>query len=143
MYERMLNKQVMPTIEEMTAFCGENAERFTLLNEWLVSAFETDKKVVFPYGNQYGWGIAHKKKNKLICNIFAEDNAFTVMMRLADKQYQTVYGQLSKYSQEYIDNKYPCGDGGWIHYRVTGKEHFEDIKILLTVKCIPCKSTIP
>lgn len=135
MYERMLNKQEAPTIEEMTNLCGENSERFTLLNEWLSSSFNTEQKVVFPYGNNYGWGIAHKKKNKLMCNIFAENNSFTVMMRLSNKQYDTVYDKLQKYMQEYIDNKYPCGDGGWIHYRVTCNEHFNDIKTLLAVKC--------
>ncbi len=135
MYERMLNKQTAPTMEEMTVFCGENAERFSLLNEWLTSILNTEQKVVFPYGNHYGWGVAHKKKNKLICNVFAEDNAFTVMMRLSDKQYKSVYDQLQKYTQESIDNKYPCGDGGWIHYRVTCEEHLDDIKALLSVKC--------
>lgn len=135
MYERMLNKQETPTIEEMTNFCGENSERFTLLNEWLSSSFNTEQKVVFPYGNNYGWGIAYKKKNKLMCNIFAENNSFTVMMRLSNKQYDTVYDKLRKYTQEYIDNKYPCGDGGWIHYRITCDEHFDDIKTLLAVKC--------
>lgn len=136
MYERMLNKQETPTIEEMTNLCGENSERFTLLNEWLSSSFNTEQKVVFPYGNNYGWGIAHKKKNKLMCNIFAENNSFTVMMRLSNKQYDTVYDKLQKYTQEYIDNKYPCGDGGWIHYRITCNEHFDDIKTLLAVKCL-------
>ena len=135
MYERMLNKQAVPAIEEMTEYCGENGERFSLLNEWLAAGFGTEQKIVFPYGNKYGWGVAHKKKNKLICNVFAEDNAFTVMMRLSDKQYRNVYNQVHKYTQEHIDNKYPCGDGGWIHYRVTCKEHFDDIKILLSVKC--------
>lgn len=136
MYERMLNKQETPTIEEMTNLCGENSERFTLLNEWLSSSFNTEQKVVFPYGNNYGWGIAHKKKNKLMCNIFAENNSFTVMMRLSNKQYNTVYDKFQKYTQEYIDNKYPCGDGGWIHYRITCNEHFDDIKTLLAVKCL-------
>ena len=127
MYERMLDKKTIPSIEEMTGFCGENAERFSLLNEWLVSAFYTETSVVFPYGNSYGWGVAHKKKNKLICNIFAEDNAFTVMMRLSDRQYQAVYDRLQDYAKGYIDNKYPCGDGGWIHYRVLREVHFNDI----------------
>lgn len=136
MYERMLNKQETPTIEEMTNLCGENSERFALLNEWLSSSFNTEQKVVFPYGNNYGWGIAHKKKNKLMCNIFAENNSFTVMMRMSNKQYDTVYDKLRKYTQEYIDNKYPCGDGGWIHYRITCDEHFDDIKTLLAVKCL-------
>lgn len=28
MHERMLNKHVKPSIEEMTAFCGENGKGF-------------------------------------------------------------------------------------------------------------------
>lgn len=104
MYERMLNKLETPNIEEMTKFCGKNSERFSLLNEWLVSAFNTEKKVVFPYGNKYGWGIGHYKKKK--------------------------------YTQEVIDKKYPCSNGGWIQYRVICQEHYEDIKKLLEVKCL-------
>ena len=135
MYERMLNKQEEPTITQMTAFCGENAERFTLLNEWLSQTYGTVQKITFPYGNHYGWGIAHRKKQKLLCNIFAEDNAFTVMMRLSDKQFDSVYSQVRKYTQDFINNRYSCGDGGWIQYRVTGREQFEDIQKLLCIKC--------
>lgn len=104
MYERMLNKQETPNIEEMTKFCGENAEKISLLNEWLASFFDTEK-VVFPYGNKYGWGIGHYKKKKLICNIFAENGAFTVMMRLTNVQYETIYNEMTKYTQEFIDKK--------------------------------------
>ena len=135
MYERMLNKKEVPNMEDMIKFCGEHSERFSALNDWLTASFGTQQKIVFPYGNGYGWGVAHKKKSKLMCNVFAEAGAFTVMMRLSDKQYESVYDKLQKYTQEYIDGKYPCGDGGWIHYRVIGDEHLEDIKILLNVKC--------
>lgn len=135
MYDRMLNKKIVPTIEEMTAYCGENAELFSAINTWLSDTFQTEQKVVFPYGNQYGWGIAHRIKNKLICNVFAEENAFTVMMRLSNKQYESVYEQLRGDTKECIDHKYPCSDGGWIHYRVLGKGHFHDIQKLLSVKC--------
>ena len=135
MYGRMLDKQTMPTIEEMTDYCGENAGRFTNLNEWLSGSFGTAQTVVFPYGNHYGWGIAHKKKNKFICNVFAEEDAFTVMVRMTNKQFEMLYEQLIPYTQEVIDNKYPCGEGGWIHYRVICEEHLEDIKKLLAVKC--------
>lgn len=69
MYERMLNKQVVPTVEEMTEYCGKNAELFSRLNEWMAATFQTEQKIVFPYGNNYGWGIAHRKKNKLMCNV--------------------------------------------------------------------------
>ena len=90
MYGRMLNKQVEPTVAEMTEYCAENEERFSMLNDWLTATFSTEQKVVFPYGNKYGWVIAHYKKKKLICNIFAESGAFTVMVRLTNKQCEAI-----------------------------------------------------
>lgn len=54
MYERMLNKQMMPTVEEMTKICKESAELFTMLNAWLAAVFETEQTIVFPYGNSNG-----------------------------------------------------------------------------------------
>ena len=62
MHERMLDKQNEPTVDEMKDYCRENAELFTLLNEWLSNSFGTVQKITFPYGNSYGWGIAHRKK---------------------------------------------------------------------------------
>lgn len=135
MYERMLNKQAEPAILEMAAYCKSEADRFLLLNEWLSNTHGTDQTVTFPYGNQYGWGIAHRKNKKLICHVFAEDNAFTVMIRLSNKQFDSVYHQVRRDTQEQIDHKYPCGDGGWLHYRVTCRGQFDDIQKLLTVKC--------
>ena len=136
MYERMLNKQVEPTIAEMTEYCTENAERFSMINDWLTNAYGTEQKVVFPYGNKYGWVIGHYKKKKLMCNIFAESGAFTVMIRLTNAQYEMIYDDAKKYTQGCIDNKYPCGDGGWIHYRVICQEHYEDIQKILEMKCM-------
>lgn len=91
MYERMLNKQEVPAAADMASYCGETALLFTQLNEWLSESFATEQKITFPYGNQYGWGIAHRKKKNLICNIFAEKNAFTVMLRLSNAQFALEY----------------------------------------------------
>lgn len=134
MHERMLEKKVEPTIEKMTAYCGDSSELFTMLNEWLTNQYGTIQEIVFPYGNHYGWGIAHRAKKKLICNIFPENNAFSVMARLSNEQFLSVYKNVQKYTKDYIDNKYPCSDGGWVHYRVICEEHLEDIKKLLVVK---------
>lgn len=135
MYERMLDKTVIPTLDELIAYCGETAEFFTRLNVWLTETYGTVKEVVFPYGNNYGWGVAHKMKHKLVCNVFAERDAFTVMLRLSNVQFDSMYAKVGVYMRQYIDNKYPCGDGGWFHCRVTCEEHFDGIKTLLKVKC--------
>ena len=108
---------------------------FTSLNEWLSIKHGTEQEIVFPYGNKYGWCIAHKKAKKLNCNIFAEDNAFSVMIRLSNKLFESVYEDMQKYMQKNIDNKYPCSDGGWIHYRLSCQEHLKDMEKLLTLKC--------
>lgn len=134
MYERMLDKQAMPSIADMAAYCGGNGGLFTLLDGWMSQAYGTERQVVFPYGRKYGWGIAHRVKGKLICNIFAESGAFTVMVRLSDRQFSAAYGQVHQAAQVCIDKRYPCGDGGWIHFRVTSKEEFDDIQKILSVK---------
>ena len=134
MYDRMLDKTRIPTKDELIEYCGNMSGLFSSINDWLNVKFETESKIVFPYGNNYGWGISHKKKKKLICNIFAEKDAFTIMLRLSDKQFQSVFKKLRKDTQDLIDNKYPCGDGGWIHYRAISSDDLKDIKTLLAVK---------
>ena len=134
MYERMLDKSIKPTYADMSAWCGENAPLFEELNAWLSATFETAQTPAFPYGSKYGWCVAHRIKAKLICNVFPEKAAFTVMLRLTDKQYQAAYPHLIPYTQAIIDHRYPCGDGGWIHYRVTDAVHLADIQQLLTHK---------
>lgn len=81
MHERMLNRQVMPTAAEMAACCGDNAARFSALNRWLADTFGTEQSVVFPYGNHYGWCIAHRKKRTLFCNVFPEVQALLAANR--------------------------------------------------------------
>jgi len=57
-----------------------------------------------------------------------------VILRLTNKQFELVYDRLSDYTQRYIDNKYQCGEGGWIHYRVLCEEHLKDGQELLVIK---------
>lgn len=134
MYERLLDKSKQPSIEDLEIYCGENKDNFIALNNYLSENFFTIQEVRFPYGNNYGWCITHRKGKKLICDVFAEAGAFTVMLRLSDQQFESVYSRLLEYSKKYIDNCYPCGNGGWIHYQVTNSDYLEDIKILLETK---------
>lgn len=134
MYERMLDKSCMPPLEDMQAYCGVNGLRFVALNVFVMDTFAAEQKIKFPYGNSYGWCVAHYVGKKLICNVFAERDAFTVMLRLTNKQFEAVYACVSAETQHCIDHKYPCGDGGWLHYRVTNEEQLRDAQVLLQCK---------
>lgn len=135
MYERMLDKQHRPTNMELAAHCGENGDAFARLNAWLSETFLTEQTPEFPYGNRYGWGIAHRRKGRLLCHVFAEADAFTVMLRLTDAQWQQVFDAAQPYMRGCIANKYPCGNGGWVHYRVTREEQLPDIMTALALSC--------
>lgn len=134
MYERMLDKQTLPAIEDMAAHCGRAAALFHALLAWMAQHPGMEQKITFPYGNHYGWSASQRRKGKLICHIFPERDALTVMLRLSDRQFRSVYAQLLPYTQEVIDHRYPCGDGGWIHYRITCQEHLRDAQTLLSFK---------
>ncbi len=135
MYERMLNKNNVPTYKEMIEYCAEIGQRFKEVNDLLSNKFYTITNINFPYGNKYGWCITHKVKSKLICNIFPECSSFSVMIRLTNQQFNSIYNRLGEYAKNYIDNKYPCNDGGWIHYRVTNGNQISDLITIITEKC--------
>lgn len=134
MHERMLDKQHQPTMDQFLEHCGKARELFQVLDAYLTDDLKTEKMLRFPYGNSYGWGMKYALKSKHICDVFAEKDAFTVMLRLSNKQFETCYDQLTDDTKEYIDHKYPCGDGGWIHDRVLTEQHLVDIKKLLQLK---------
>lgn len=65
MFERMLDKNRIPSMEKMNAYCGVNGSLFEEINDYLVEKLGTQTEIRFPYGNKYGWSITHRKKQNL------------------------------------------------------------------------------
>lgn len=135
MYERMLDKQTPPSREEFAAYCGESQGRLLQLHGFLTQNLGLSAQLRFPYGNSYGWAMKYAKKSKHICDVFAEQGAFTVMIRLSGEQLVACKAQVSPHGQTLIDGSYPCGDGGWLHYRVLQPDHLADVVQMLGTKC--------
>ena len=104
----MLDKKTAPTDADFIAHCGTCAGLFTALDEFLTGEGRAQKTLRFPYGNHYGWGYKYSVKNKHLCDIFAEKDAFTVMVRLSDAQFSEIYESLLDCGKEYVDHRYPC-----------------------------------
>lgn len=134
MYERMLDKTHQPEINEFFDYCGETKVLFKELNRFMLEDIKTENLLRFPYGKKYGWGIKYSTKRRHICDVFAEKDAFTVMLRMTNLQFEEEYNTLSDYTKRYIDNRYPCGDGGRIHYRVLNEVQLKDIETMLRAK---------
>ncbi len=134
MYERMLDKQKVPLFEEMISYCGEVGKSWLELDVYLKDKLGMKSCIRFPYGNKYGWGVKYSLKSKHICDVFAENGAFMVLIRISNDAMEPIYKTLSDYAKVVWDNKYPCGSGGWLNYRVTGSEQLQDLMKIMETK---------
>ncbi len=134
MYERMLDKKTVPSYDEIISYCGEAGGLLIELDRYLVEKLSLQSCIRFPYGNKYGWSMKYSNKSKHICDIFAERNAFMVLIRISEAQMNPIVNELSDYARAVWDNKYPCGSGGWLNYRVTNKEQLKDLEQLIGLK---------
>ncbi len=139
MYERMLNKQSVPTESEINEYIGSTAvENMKSIKETLEKIFEITMELKFPFGNNYGWGYKVSNKSKHLFYILFEKNAIVIMFQISKIKTEkeiAKYNNLSEEGKEYWKNRYPCGEnGGWIQYRITNKKQLKDIGIFLSIR---------
>lgn len=141
MYERMLDKLKEPLITEIHEYIGENS--FLLLNifeETMKQRYDLKRDLRFPFGNNYGWGYKYSHKTKHLCYVFFEKDAITIMLQIGGnlvQKLEKVLPECLPKTKSYWNNRYPCGEGGWIHYRVLNSEELNDVIRLLTIKQKP------
>lgn len=133
-YERMLDKQVVPSFDEMISYCGEVGVLWVKLDEYLKDKLGMKGCIRFPYGNKYGWSVKYSLKSKHICDVFAENGAFMVLIRITNDAMEPIYNELSDYAKAVWDDKYPCGSGGWMNCRVTGNDQLQDLMKIIEMK---------
>ena len=142
MYERLLDKSVMPDEAAIQEYLGlQSHERFTIFENRLKANYQLVRELKFPFGNNYGWGYKYSHKASHLCYVFFEKDAFTVMLQIGDKQVPLLESHLSSLLQKTQDlwrDRYPCGErGGWIYYRVLADDELADVIKLLAVKKKP------
>ena len=132
MYERLLNKNEMPTMEEFLAYIGKGKELFENIDAFLINEINSEKMIKFDAHSRC-WMVSYHIKRKYICDIITEKDAFTIVTRLSEESIRSVYDDLLPYTKECIDNS-PHRHRGWIGYRVLSALHLEDIKTMLQIR---------
>jgi len=141
MYERFSDKNRQPTKSEIyETIGGDKVEILKELEQFLSDNYNIVSELKFPFGNNYGWGTKYSHKNTHLCYVFFEKGAFTVTIQLGRNQLPKLYEKLSSLSpktNELWEKRYPCGEGGWIHYRILNHEDLNEIKELIIIKKKP------
>ena len=142
MYERLLNKNVVPVEAAIQEHLGQQGyKRLLTFENMLKTNYSLVRELKFPFGNNYGWSYKYSHKSSHLCHVFFEKDAFTVMLQIGDKQVPLLENQLPSLlhkTQDVWQNRYPCGDsGGWVHYRVLADDELTDVLTLLTIRKKP------
>ena len=134
MYERMLNKHEVPSFDDLLSYSGKIGGLWIDLDQYLNDTFSAVRLIRFPYGNKYGWGAKYSQKGKHICDVFAENGAFTAHFHISNNAMEATGKDLSDYAISIWESKYPCGNGGWLHFRVLNNEQLYELKKILCAK---------
>lgn len=142
MYERMTDKSIEPTVDEIQQYIGP--EIWSLLQKFedmLNSRYEINRELRFPFGNSYGWGYKYSHKTKHLCYLFFEKDAMTVTFQIGDKEVpklNEILPTLSENAQSLWENRYPCGeDGGWVHYRIIEEGEMDSLIRMIEIRKKP------
>lgn len=131
-YERLTNKNEIPTIEEFSAYIGKAKELFEIIDDFLINKINSEKMIKFDAHSRC-WKMTYHIKKEYVCDIVAENDAFTVVTRLSDKSVNEIINDVSPYAKECIGNS-PYRHRGWIEYRVLHSEHIENAKMMFRVR---------
>jgi hypothetical protein len=141
MYERMLDKEKRPTRGEMEKTMGVAAGRlWSRLETFLKKSYDLRTEVRFPFGNNYGWGLKYSHRSKHLFYLFPESGSFTVMIQIGGPEVEglgKLLPALLPKTRDLWDKRYPCGAGGWIHYRVFSARELDDVIELVKLKKKP------
>lgn len=132
MFERLINKNEIPTMKEFLDYIGKGKELFENIDAYLQNEIDPIKMIQFDAHSRC-WKISYHVKRKYICDIIIEKDAFTIVTRLSEESIRNVYNDLLLYAKECIDNS-PYRHRGWIEYRVLSTQHLEDIKTMLQIR---------
>lgn len=139
MHERMLNKSNIPTTDMISDYVGnESLALISKFEQTLNTHYDLRIELKFPFGKNYGWGYKYSSKAKHLCYLFFEKESFTITIQIGDgKAVESILGDCLPKTKELWDKRYPCSNGGWVHYRVSSEDELNDILKLIAIKKKP------
>lgn len=139
--ERFFDKSTTPTSLQIDNLLGRDAVcRLTKFESFLKNNYVIIRELKFPFGNNYGWGYKYTCKSKLLCYVFFEKDSLTVTIIIGKNELKRLYQELDNMLPKTKDlwkNRYPCGNGGWIHYRIENDSELLDAEKLICIKKKP------
>lgn len=138
-----MNQAAKPDPETIAELLGSDAlERLNRLEAFLHADYDLARSLEFPFGNSYGWGYKYSHKTQMLCYAFFERGSFTVTVSIGKAALPRLNEQLPSLlpkTRKLWEERYPCGEGGWVHYPVGSEEELADVLVLIRCRRSPAK----
>ncbi|HEY9076811.1 MAG TPA: DUF3788 domain-containing protein [Anaerolineaceae bacterium] len=147
-HERLINKQIQPTDEDMVATIGPIlSDAWIRLREFLVRTYGITP--ILNYGGpRYGWNLEHYKGKRPLCEMYPEHGSFTALVILGKNELSQAMSRLSSFGnliQKALIDTPRYHDGCWMYIQIsdpdTCLQDELDIEQLIMIKKKPPKIT--
>lgn len=125
------------SVEEIMAFSARKDDWIDLeqkLNEDYLL-----EKIIIKDSPSQGWGINYRVGKNSLCYVHPEKTSLFVAFQITEAKMNEIKPFLSEYAWKVWENRYPCGKGGWMWYRLTDTKQIAELRLLLNNKKKPTK----
>jgi len=140
-HERMLDKAVEPTFEEMSQFTGEMAPIWQRLTSELAERYDVEPERRFG-GKKYGWTLRYRRGGRTLCCVYPERGAVTALVVLGRKEVDKAIAAIDELSpsvQTVLTETEQFHDGRWLWLHIGSQEDAESVLRLVLCKRGPVR----
>ncbi len=146
MYERMMDKTIQPSDEEMINVIGQPiAEAWTTLRRFLVETYDI-APIFNSGGKKYGWNLQHRTGGRPLCEMYPEHGSFTALVVLGKTELDHALERIETFGptvRQALLETPRYHDGCWMYIRVsnslTCQQDVQEIEQLILIKKKPPK----
>lgn len=146
MYERMMDKSVQPSDDDMVNWIGQPlAEEWIALRRFLAETYNI-APIFNSGGKRYGWNLQYRIGGRPLCEMYPEHGSFTTLVILGKVELGQAMEQIETFGsivQQALTETPRFHDGCWMYIRLsdsrTCQKDVQDIEELILLKRKPVK----
>ena len=146
MHERLMDKSIQPSDQEMIKWIGQPiAKEWTALRRFLTKTYEI-LPVYNSGGKRYGWNLQYRIGGRPLCEMYPEHGSFTALVILGKAELDQAMDRIEIFGstvRQALEETPRYHDGCWMYIRVadalTCQQDIQDIEELILIKRKPSK----
>lgn len=144
-YERMHNKEPLPTYDEIRRFIGNTSiKNFDKIITFIEENYEFNKEICYG-GKNYGVLIRFRRSGKTLLSLFPEKNCFSCVLVYGKKeieQFENRKNEFSNYMNVIFNETKQYHDGKWLLIRIEEEKYINELIEMIKIKKKPKKRAI-